>query len=158
MVATTMPSTTSLLSSLRRAYPEIIYRQDSTTAWHPNSQTVTYNESEPNIEAQLLHETAHAISQHVNYQRDVELLGYERDAWRIAQKELGPHFGIEISNDTAQDHLDSYRDWLHARSKCPSCESTGVEDPARQYTCLDCSHEWRVNEARSCGLKRYNKK
>jgi DnaJ-class molecular chaperone len=52
--------------------------------------------------------------------------------------------------------MNSYRDWLHARSTCPVCQATGMETKKSIYTCPACRHQWRVNEARICSLRRYH--
>lgn len=79
----------------------------------------------------------------------------ERDAWQYAKDTLGQTYDQAILDDTVEDALDSYRDWLHARSTCPACQATGIQTKKEEYKCLACRTKWRVNEARICALRRY---
>ncbi|UTX51244.1 hypothetical protein KI440_03490 [Candidatus Saccharibacteria bacterium TM7i] len=150
MAATTMPLT-NLLQKLKLDFPHLTFEEGADFLWSPEKSTVTYKkEGDP---ALLLHEIGHAQLQHSEYTRDVELISMERSAWEKA-KELGAVYRIVISDDTVEDHLDTYRDWLHARSTCPSCTAVGYQTGQFTYACPACSQEWRVNEARVCGLRR----
>ncbi|MCY1379960.1 hypothetical protein D9M68_895230 [compost metagenome] len=80
----------------------------------------------------------------------------ERDAWRYAKEKLGSNYKVTITDTVIQDSLDTYRDWLHARSTCPNCQATGMQNRKRHYRCIACQHVWRVNDARICGLRRYS--
>ncbi|MDB5177784.1 MAG: hypothetical protein JWO61_167 [Candidatus Saccharibacteria bacterium] len=153
-----MPSTPSLLKKLRLAYPDLSFKSGSDFHWDYSHQTVTYSTtvSDTSSNAQLLHEVAHALLEHKGYSRDIELIGKERDAWNHACIHLGPHYAISIDDGTIQTAMDSYRDWLHARSTCPRCRATGMEIEKSTYQCPACRHQWRVNEARICGLRRYS--
>ena len=95
-------------------------------------------------------------TRHDTYARDIELLRLERAAWTKAET-IATDLGLTISQDTVEDHLDSYRDWLHQRSTCPRCNATGIQIDDQHYSCLECDSVWKVNEARNCGLKRYAK-
>lgn len=150
MAATTMPLT-SLLKKLSADYPEIHFVEGEHFLWSPEKSTVSYEVAgDP---ALLLHELGHALLGHTGYERDIELIAIERDAWSKAT-ELSSKHGITIAEDTAEDHLDTYRDWLHARSTCPACTSTGYQTGLKAYACPACSQTWSVNEARVCQLRR----
>lgn len=126
-------------------------------SWHHATHTVTYDPQDPDADVFLLHEVGHALLDHHDYSYDVHLLEMERTAWDKAN-ELSKQFAVTIDSDTIEEALDSYRDWLHARSLCPRCGSTGVQDGHHIYTCLACHREWRANEARTCQLRRYHTK
>jgi hypothetical protein cdiviTM7_01560 len=106
---------------------------------------------------QLLHEIAHAKLGHRNYQYDIQLIEMERAAWEYAVDTLAPKYDLTLSmdDDNIQDSLDSYRDWLHKRSLCPHCSAVGLQTTSSSYKCINCHSEWRVNQAKSCQLKRY---
>lgn len=148
-----MPSTTSLISSLERDFPAISFVAGDTFRWSPEDSTIYYKDA-PDA-ALLLHEVAHAALGHSVFNRDIELLQMERDAWDYAVDVLAKKYRVKVSQDTAQSMLDTYRDWLHARSTCPECEATGLQTTRDRYTCLACKSSWKVNEARSCALRRY---
>jgi len=155
MDATTMPSTSPLLNDLMRDYPGITFHAGEQFEWQPNAETVVYDHTDPSFDARLLHEVGHSRLKHSTYDRDIDLIAMERDAWQEARRQLGPTYGVEISADDIDGDMDTYRDWLHERSTCPYCESNGIQTKKKEYTCVTCRKTWRVNEARTCSLRRY---
>lgn len=151
MDATTMPSTLSLLERLSTDFPEFSFASGSSTAWEPNTRTIRYRQGCSN--AELLHELGHALEGHSDYSHDITLLGLERDAWQRACA-LASQYEVIIDDEMIDTHLDTYRDWLHARSTCPACDASGIQVAAKLYECPSCSAKWSVNEARSCRLQR----
>lgn len=155
MDATTMAKT-SWLKTLRSHFPRITFVEDDSFRWSPRDSTVYIGSLESTEDLiTLLHETGHALADHVTYTQDIQLIKLEREAWDIAKAQLAPLFDIKITDDTIEHALDSYRDWLHARSCCPECESTGVQLDEFHYQCLACQTTWKVNDARTCQLRRY---
>ena len=157
MDAITMPSTNSLLPKLQNDFPALNFTAGTRFAWSPDKKTVFYDETDTDNTNLLLHELAHGILEHRDYSKDIELIAIETAAWDKALL-LANDYGVKITNDTVQDNLDTYREWLHARSTCPECEATGYQTGKSTYSCVACMHTWRVNEARICGLKRYSTK
>lgn len=155
MAATTMPSTRSLLRQLRLDYPDITFTAADDFRWSPSKQTLYYMDTE-DAGAFILHELAHASLQHTTYNKDIELIQCERDAWQLATNTFAKTYNVTIDSTLVQDNLDTYRDWLHARSTCPSCTATGVQTKQQLYHCVACRHDWTVNEARNCQLRRYS--
>lgn len=148
-----MPSITSLLVTLKAAYPQFTFLPSAQARWDPENMTIYYEEAD-DAHAELLHELAHGILGHTSYKRDIELIGIERDAWEHAAS-LASTQAIVIPQEKIDDALDSYRDWLHSRSLCPGCGATGVQNSRNAYACLACQTTWRVNEAKTCALRRY---
>lgn len=148
-----MRSTRSLLNSLKQDFPSISFHQSGQFHWSPETKTITYTDT--NNAASLLHEVAHAALGHDNYEYDIELLKMEREAWSYTTSHLAVQYDVVVDEDTVEEMLDTYRDWLHNRSLCPHCEATGIQQSTYVYMCLACSHQWRVNEARTCALRRY---
>lgn len=152
MAATTTPSTSWLVESLQRDYPSYHFRASTGFQWVPPHKTIEYSTKDFDANL-LLHELGHAECGHQAYGSDVELLGLERQAWSQARQIAG-NYGISIDQDTIDTHLDSYRDWLHARSTCPDCAETGLQIATNQYSCPACAQKWRVNDARNTRLRR----
>lgn len=151
MDATTMLSTRSLVKRLAQDFPQFHFLASTRMMWEPGKQTIHYEQTcSP---AELLHELGHATLGHSEYHRDITLLGHERDAWQEATR-LGTQYDITIDPLVVTDHLDTYRDWLHARSVCPGCEANGLQTDTKTYACPACHTQWTVNEARSCALRR----
>ena len=153
-----MQSTSLLAAKLRTDYPQFSFKTDEIFRWSPKSQTVFYKESSDL--PSLLHELSHALLGHSNYLKDIELIEMERDAWFHTQTILAPKYSVQVDSAAPEDALDTYRDWLHARSSCPECTATGIQSRKYIYKCLACGTSWKVNEARICDLRRYvlNKK
>ena len=149
-----MPSITSLINSLSGDFPHLVFTPANEFRWLPSAATIYYD-TDSNDLASLLHEVAHGALGHTDYLRDVELIQLERDAWEHAKTKLAPRYSLTISNDAIEDALDTYRDWLHARSLCPVCSATGVQHRKNEYRCIACSTRWHVNDARTCMLRRY---
>lgn len=150
-----MPLITLLVDRLQEDYPNIHFAEGDDFHWSPSSKTVTYIQDSRGKEAFLLHELSHALLGHEGYKKDISLIEMERDAWQYAKDILSQQYVQVISDDNIEDALDSYRDWLHARSTCPNCQATGVQTKKDEYRCLACRTKWRVNEARICALRRY---
>lgn len=123
-------------------------------SWNHSACAITYNPHNKNAESYLLHEFSHALLGHKEYSKDIELLKMERAAWDKALALAGT-FNVKIDNQLIESSLDTYRDWLHDRSICPACAATGIEINKQHYECIACHTTWRVNEARSCELRRY---
>ncbi|MEI6850644.1 MAG: hypothetical protein WCK26_01600 [Candidatus Saccharibacteria bacterium] len=151
-----MPSITSLIKNLKIDFPNIKFEPSSCFLWSHNEQTVYYDSSSNNC-GFLLHELSHALLDHTVYSRDIELITMERKAWDKS-KELALNYKVTIDEDFIQSNLDTYRDWLHSRSICPKCKASGLQINKNIYSCLVCSNEWKVNEARTCALRRYRLK
>lgn len=149
-----MPSTTSLAAKLSDTYPHITFAPGSEFHWDPEQQMIIYDPA--GNPALLLHELSHALLEHREYLKDVQLLEMEREAWEYAIDRLGSNYHVLVSEDIVENALDSYRDWLHARSSCPACSATGIQVKKYLYRCVACHEEWKVNDARSCALRRYS--
>ena len=150
-----MPSTPSLIDKISEHYPAFTFEQGVQFEWRPDSSTIVFDPDDPLFETRLLHELGHATLGHSGYDRDIDLIAMERDAWQTARMELGPQFARSIDGDVIHHDMDTYRDWLHARSTCPHCSSTGIQIKKDEYKCVTCRKSWRVNEAKHCQLRRY---
>jgi len=84
-----------------------------------------------------LHEVGHAILEHKFYATDPERLKMERAAWEKA-KELCLRYGVAYDTEYVERELDTYRDWLHRKSKCPECGLTRYQTRDGRYHCPSC--------------------
>jgi hypothetical protein len=157
MVVTIMPSINSTFKKIRQDHPDLDFVSGEEFVWSAKNKTVTYGPLEkPEDLWSLLHEISHAILAHADFETDIELLGKEAEAWDYAVRVLAPqHDDVAIDGEYVQAQLDSYRDWLHKRSTCPSCRQTGIQNATSSYSCVNCLTSWRVNDARKCALRRY---
>ena len=146
----------SILSAIKSDYPKIKFKVGDRYYWSPSLKTVFYTPlPDGSIDSVLLiHELAHAALNHSNYDKDIALLKMERQAWSKTA-ELAKNYSISVNEEDIDDALDSYRDWLHSRSICPSCSAIGLEVENKEYKCVACGTKWLPNEARVCRLRRY---
>lgn len=152
-----MQSISSLVKALQVDFPQLTFEESATSRWSYENQTVYYNPHEEHAEWILLHELGHALLQHKEYHRDIELLTMERDAWHHATELLASQYQLVVASDFIEDHLDTYRDWLHAKSTCPHCSLTGVEVRRHEYRCYNCHHTWKTNEGTYTRIYRRSK-
>ena len=122
--------------------------------WNHHACAITYTPNDTHACQRLLHEYGHALLNHSGYSRDIELIAMERAAWQKAL-ETAAKFSVAIDSKLIEDAIDTYRDWLHARSQCPHCQSTGLQTGPNKYSCLACGRSWRVSQAKLCQLRRW---
>ncbi len=151
MASTTILSNQSkaFIDKLAADYPKFKFKPGRQDHWSPSIDTIIYNAERPFKELQysLLHELAHALLGHRDYSSDFELLKLESEAWGLAA-EIGKKYGVAISDDHIQNCLDTYRDWLHRRSTCPTCGVHVLQNDSHKYVCFNCKTEWSVTNDR----------
>lgn len=147
MAVTSSSSNTSkeFIKRLKKDYPGFIFNEGKQEHWSPKTKTIVFNLSRPCYG--VLHELAHALLKHSTYQSDFELLKLEAEAWELAAK-IGQKYNISIDEDYIQNCLDTYRDWLHRRSACPSCGTHVLQKDPSSYHCFNCSATWRVSSGK----------
>jgi len=131
-------------------FPEYKFVKSRKSFWSSPKNVIFYNSDE----AELLHEISHAILEHVDFTTDVDLIQKERAAWTKAQ-ELAKKYDVTITNEKIEEDLDSYRDWLHAKSTCPTCSQNGIQSvETLHYHCFVCNTNWRVNHNQHKRIRR----
>jgi hypothetical protein len=147
MDATSLLNNTSdkFIADLSKDYPEFKFKPAKQEQWSPKTKTIFFNSQKPCYG--VLHELAHAILGHSTYATDFELLRMESDAWELAIK-LGQKYRIIIDKEHIQNCLDTYRDWLHRRSTCPSCSTHVLQSNSSHYQCYNCQTSWQVSSGR----------
>ena len=61
----------------------------------------------------------------------------EVEAWEKA-RELAGIYKIPIDEELIEGELDTYRDWLHQKSRCPNCGLTRFQTPDGVFKCPKC--------------------
>jgi hypothetical protein len=141
-----------LLARLRADYPAITFTEGDTFYWSPETKTIVYANisTQPDIAMwSLLHEVSHGILEHNAYRTDFELVQLEVAAWQTARS-LAKQYGITVDSEHIQDCLDTYRDWLHRRSGCPTCGTVSAQKDPNTYECFNCHTNWHVSNSRFC--------
>jgi len=147
-------SKTGLIAALKTAYPKLKFQKGQSFVWSPTDATVHYTSARDDTFAySLLHEVGHALLEHSTFKSDLDLLKLERDAWDTAV-ELSAAYSVEIPDEHIEHCIDTYRDWLYARSLCPNCKQCGLQTAKTMYQCVFCNHAWIVSESRLCKVTR----
>lgn len=123
-------------AGLKRDFPEFRFVWGRKFAFRP-PKTIVIGPLEPFSRLLVLHEVGHAVLKHNDFRTGVERLKMEVAAWEKA-RELAPMYGVEWDEEVVQGELDTYRDWLHQKSRCPVCGLTRFETPDGQYRCPRC--------------------
>lgn len=126
------------LNRVKVDFPNLLFREGKKFAFRP-PKTVILGPSEPFYELLILHEISHALLKHKDFRMDVERLRMESEAWDKAC-ELAKKYHIEVDEEKIQDELDTYRDWLHKKSRCPVCGLTRFQTPDSAYHCPRCEN------------------
>lgn len=127
-----------LINKIKTDYPSFAIKTGRKFAFR-YPKTITIGPSEPFDSLLLLHEVSHALLGHRDYSRDIDRVKMESEAWEKA-KELANHYGVEIDENLVQDELDTYREWLHQKSRCPKCGLTRFQTPDSKYHCPRCEN------------------
>jgi len=127
-----------LLDILKINYPNFTFKEGSRFAFRP-PKTIIFGPDEPFWDLLLLHELGHALSGHQTYDLDINRVKMEMEAWEKA-KELSLKYGVNFDEELSQEELDSYRNWLHQKSRCPKCGLTRFQTPDSLYHCPRCEN------------------
>lgn len=140
----------TLLNTLKQDFPRLTFKAADDFYWSPQEQSVYYTNAKRQSDVwSLLHEASHGILNHQTFITDFELLQLELAAWKKAE-ELAIRYNMILDINHVEDCLDTYRDWLHKRSLCPSCGVKSLQENASTYRCLNCDTAWRVSANRHC--------
>jgi len=124
--------------------------------WSPTNQSIGFDESSiGNMQGiwSLLHEVGHASLDHKKYSDDLELLMMEVAAWKEASI-IAEKYGIKIESAYIEGSLDSYREWLHKRSRCIDCGTHSMQLNSTTYQCHNCQTRWKVPVSRMCHIRK----
>ena len=125
------------LEKIQADFPDFKFRKGKKFAFR-YPKTVTIGPEEPFFELLVLHEVSHGILGHRDFGTDIERLKMESAAWEKA-RELAAKYEVEIDEDFIESELDTYRDWLHKKSRCPVCGLTRFQTPDGVFHCPRCN-------------------
>ena len=129
------------LELLRAEFPEVRWVWGRRFSWRP-PRTVQLGPAQPHYVLLALHELGHCLEGHQEFKTEIGRLQLERAAWERARRvwrELQlEKQGIAWDEDFVEAQLDTYRDWLHARSRCPECGTTRFQTRDGAFHCPFC--------------------
>jgi hypothetical protein len=141
----------SLLKRIAADHPTLEFIESAHFSWHAGRKHVTFTKGknpEHTVWA-LLHELGHALLSHADYKHDIQLLQLEVAAWDRARA-LAQQYDLSIDEEYIQDCLDTYRDWLHLRSTCPTCYARSLQATQSRYRSYNCGSHLQVSRSRLC--------
>ena len=124
----------TFLARVKADFPEFRFTSGKRFTFRP-PRTIVIEEDGNSLF--LLHELGHALLRHRDFKTEVERLKMEVMAWEKA-KELAPKYEVEIDEDLIEGELDTYRDFLHQKSRCPECGLTRFQTPDGVFHCPRC--------------------
>ena len=146
----------TLLQQLQQDFEHIRFTKGKTNIWSPKNQEIFY--SLPFSKYSILHELGHAVEKHADYKLDIQLLKLEADAWQRARL-IAENYSLKIPQNYINKCMNTYKDWLLARAKCPDCELVGIQSSTTlQYNCYNCLLHWSVPFEAKCFVRRIRKK
>jgi hypothetical protein len=129
----------NLLETLKVDYPNYTFKSGKKFAF-TSPRTIVIGPEQPSYDLLILHELAHAILGHKRYTQDIQRIKMERNAWDYVRTSLCKKYNISWNQNFAESELDTYRDWLHRKSLCPTCHLTRVQTPDGIYHCPFCNN------------------
>ena len=125
------------LARVKADFPELKFIRGKRFAFRPPRTVVFPGDVDGSEPLLLLHEMGHALCGHQTFKTEVERLKMEVMAWEKA-RELAACYKVSIDEDLIQRELDTYRDWLHQKSRCPKCGLTRFQTPDGVFHCPRC--------------------
>ena len=127
-----------LLDQVKVDFPDFCFSNGKKFAFRP-PRSIVVGPKEDNDSLLLLHELGHALCGHHDFGTDIERLKMEREAWEKARN-LCARYKIPYNEDVVEGELDTYRDWLDKKSRCPRCRLTRFQTPDGKYHCPQCEN------------------
>lgn len=124
----------TFLAKIKSNFPSLKFIDGKRFTFRPPKTIVV----EPDGEALLLlHEIGHVLIGNYDFKTEVGRLKIEVMAWEKA-KELAATYKVAIDEDLIENELDTYRNWLHQKSRCPNCGLTRFQTPDGVFHCPQC--------------------
>lgn len=126
------------LAQIKNDFGDFHFKAGKKFAFRP-PKTIIIGPEEPYDSLLLLHELGHALSLHRDFSTDAKRLKMELEAWDKA-RELADKYEISFNEDLMESQLETYRNWLDTKSKCPICGLTRYQTPNGDYHCPVCEN------------------
>ncbi|MDO4741782.1 MAG: hypothetical protein Q4A79_00170 [Candidatus Saccharibacteria bacterium] len=127
----------TFLEKIKSDFPNLKFRVGKKFAFRP-PRTIIIGPEEPNDSLLLLHELGHALLNHSDFNIDIDRLKMEREAWTKAKELSALYEEVIFDEGLMERELDTYRDWLYRKSRCPKCGLTRFQGRNRRYCCPKC--------------------
>jgi hypothetical protein len=128
----------TFLAKIKSDFPDFKFIPGTRFSFRP-PKTIVVGPEENNDSLLLLHELGHALSSHRFFDTGARRLKMEREAWEKA-RELAPVYGVDYDEEVVERELDTYRDWLDSKSRCPNCGLARYQTPDGEFHCPSCEN------------------
>lgn len=134
-----------LITSLEQDFPDLHFTYGKRFSFRPPKTIVIGPDEGEKTPMLLFHELGHALSGKHSYKTAVERLKIESIAWSEGKKAYerclvsGRYSLPDWDDDFVEESLDTYRDWLHSKSKCKNCGLTMFQNQDGTWECPYCS-------------------
>ena len=128
----------TFLARIKSDFPEFKFIDGARFSFRP-PRTIVVGPEENSDSLLLLHELGHALCGHRDFDTGVRRVKMEREAWDKA-RELAEIYGVLINDNAVECELDTYREWLHKKSRCPRCGLTRFQTPDGEFHCPRCEN------------------
>lgn len=126
------------LERVQKDHPEFLFKRGRRFMFRP-PRTIIVGPEEAGDSLLFLHELGHALCGHRDFRTDAMRLKMEREAWEKA-RELASLYSVTFDDETVERELDTYREWLDKKSRCPKCNLTRFQTPDGVYHCPRCEN------------------
>lgn len=125
----------TFLAKIKSDFPSLRFVEGSRFLFRPPRTIVYVSDGEKLL---FLHEIGHALIGKNDFKTEVGRLKIEVLAWEKA-RELANSYGVLIDENLIEGELDTYRDWLHQKSRCPLCGLTRFQTSDGAWYCPRCN-------------------
>ncbi len=133
------------VTQLSKDFPDFHFTYGKRFAFRPPKTIVVGPDEGEATPLLVFHELGHALSGKYSYNLGIERLKIEAMAWQEGKKTYdsclasGKYPGLPPwDEDFVEDSLDTYRNWLHTKSKCRKCGLTMLQKPDKSWHCPYC--------------------
>ena len=131
----------AFLETLKKSYPDFSFKPGRKFLFRPKT-SIFYLETNENFRLLLLHELSHALLGHFSFDRSLERLQIERDAWEKTRA-LCEELNVPFDNSLAEAELNTYRDWVHQKTLCKTCGLSCLEVSSESLYCPFCQKYYK---------------
>lgn len=125
-------------AAVKSRFPDLKFISGKKFAFRP-PKTIVIGPEEERDDMLLLHEVGHALMGHRDFSMNIQRMKMEVEAWERARG-LATEFGVSIDEGVIDRELDTYRNWIDQKSRCPECGLARYETPDGQYHCPRCEN------------------
>ena len=141
-----------IITSLKQDFPDFHFTYGKRFSFRPPKTIVIGPYEGDKTPLLVFHELGHALSGQYAYKTAIERLKIESIAWSEGKKAYekclaSGRYSLPLwDDDFVEANLDTYRDWLHTKSKCKICGLNMFQNQNGTWICPYCSTYYPQNQ------------